>query len=84
MITYWPMAEVIEYDEIERKHVVRSQFTYDGASTIENAMKCFDCWRNGYDMNISRAWIDVSDGDGKIGEIEVGYAPIKYKEITKS
>lgn len=62
---YEPNAIYIENGEVKKL------WTYDSASTLEQAKKQISIWKDYYHYNIVRGWVDVRCGNQVIGTIEV-------------
>ena len=67
MKLYWAMAE---YEAKEKDVFGNKIWTYDGSTSREKAEEVFSAWKaNGY--NLTKAWIDVTEGTEKIERIEI-------------
>ena len=63
--SYEPNAIYIENGETKKL------WTYDSASTLEQAKNQISIWRDFYHYNIIRGWVDVRCGNQVIDTIEV-------------
>lgn len=60
MLFYWPCAVYKDekYDEPQKL------FIYNPVTTRDKALKQIFFWRDVYKFDITRAWIDITDGNG--------------------